>query len=63
MNVGDLVRCKKKPGDQSHKDWGVGVLVDVFEDQVAHVYFEVEWINHEGGWWHTLELELISEAR
>jgi hypothetical protein len=63
MNVGDLVKCRKKPGDQAHKAWGVGVLIDTFEDEVAHVYFEVEWANHEAGWWHTLELEVISEAR
>ena len=61
MNVGDLVRFKKK--HNSREEYGIGVLVDVFEDEVAHVYFEVEWTSHEGGWWHTLELELISESR
>ncbi len=65
MNVGDIVR-RRAAADILVEDaasYGLGVLVDTYESDEAHIYFEVVWTSYEPGWYHRLELELVSEAR
>ena len=60
MKEGDLVR--PAAGLDLHgKEFGYGIILDVWEDDYGIYYYEVCWTNNYG-WWKSDELEMISEA-
>jgi hypothetical protein len=66
VKTGDLVRARRiiLPDGTTYdtEDYGIGVIIDVYEDDVTgFTYFNVAW-NHEAQWWMEEELELISAS-
>jgi len=61
MKVGDLVKPRPRFVYED-VDFGVGVLIDVYEDGDGIEFFEVQW-EHERQWWKDYELKVISESR
>tara|TARA_R100000278_G_scaffold122151_1_gene107630 strand:+ start:52 stop:270 length:219 start_codon:yes stop_codon:yes gene_type:complete len=66
VKTGDLVRARKillPDGiihDVTHD--GVGVIIDVYYDDVTgFTYYHIAW-SHEAQWWMEEELELVSES-
>jgi hypothetical protein len=61
VKVGDLVKPRQNWMTKG-LDYGVGVLIDVYEDDDGMEFFEVQW-KDERQWWKSYEMELISESR
>tara|TARA_Y100000296_G_scaffold73278_1_gene90587 strand:+ start:655 stop:849 length:195 start_codon:yes stop_codon:yes gene_type:complete len=64
MKIGDLVVVRKHPGRGAFwDDFGVGVIIDVYDNpSVGIINYEVKF-EHETGWFDPLELEVVSESR
>ena len=61
MKVGDLV----KPYAEFMTlgiDYGVGVIIDSYENDSGLLYFEIQW-KHERQWFGQDEIKVISESR
>jgi|TARA_R110000824_G_scaffold111666_1_gene260319 hypothetical protein len=61
VKVGDLVEAYET-AKTLNIDYGIGVLLDCYEDPTGMLYFEVQW-NHERQWFAKEELKVISESR
>ena len=62
MKVGDLVRPREGWMTEG-LDYGIGILLDLFEEKDGRRFFEVQWSHFERGWWRPYEMEVISESR
>jgi hypothetical protein len=61
MKIGDLVRPREGWMTEG-LDYGIGIILDTYEDDDGMRYFEVQW-NHECQWWKPYEMKVISESR
>jgi hypothetical protein len=60
VRVGDLVRPKLEWATE-HIDYGIGVVIDAYYDDISdNEYFKVSW-KHECQWWRADELILVSK--
>ena len=61
MKVGDLVEAYESAKTLGI-DYGLGILLDSYEDDNGLLYFEVQW-KHERQWFARQELKVVSESR
>lgn len=61
MKTGDLVEAYESAKTLGI-DYGLGILLDSYEDDNGILYFEVQW-KHERQWFAEQELKVISEDR
>ena len=62
MKVGDLVTTTALSSWGIGVNWGIGVIIDCYEDEEGTMYHEVAFEPHRQ-WMAELELRLISESR
>ena len=60
MKAGDRVLPRPKWVVDT-EDYGVGIVLDVFENEDGSVYVEGQW-GHEVQWWQDYELFLLSAS-
>ena len=60
MKIGDIVKARSKFMTEA-ADYGMGIIIDVYEDPDGMEYFEVHWKDDQQ-WWKSYELELVSES-
>ena len=41
---------------------GVGVVVDVYEDDLGVAHVEIHWVGTDRSWWNEYNLETVSES-
>jgi hypothetical protein len=67
LQVGDIVRPRRSSraprryaGESDPwEDYGLGVVLDLYEDDYGIVYYEIHWMI-EVEWWKENELEIVS---
>ena len=62
MKVGDLVTTTALSSWGIGVNWGIGVIIDCYEDEEGTMYYEVAF-EPRRQWMAELELRLISESR
>ena len=61
MKVGDLV-VPYNELEIPILDYGIGVILDSYEDDVGLLYFEIQW-QYDRQWFAQDEIKVVSEGR